>query len=363
MALLLNEIEWGEPLLPAVLDPEWEADMKRRSNPLNVDRRTAPLPWLREACFAFRNCKPVAMPEHLFFVVAMVVAQENSCRYCYGKNRAVLKILGRSEAFIDGVERDLRVAELDEREGALLAFCRNLARSRPRPARAEREPLIQLGYSALAVTEVAAAAARSCFYNRVGTLMACPLELELEQASTGPVEMLKAMGTAMLQRFSAQEEVALQTVPVSAATLAEGAYGSVLATMAGLPWAIDVKAGVDGALASTMLSRTAKALIFAVVARGLACRRTEAEARALLQAEGVDDHEIDAALATLQSRRLAPQESGLLAWARETVNYQTPVIQKQTRQLAAQLGDTAVLEAIGVAGLANYIARMAMLLE
>ena len=112
-----------------------------------------------------------------------------------------------------------------------------------------------------------------------------------------------------------------------------------------------------------MLSRTAKALIFAVVARGLACRRTEAEARALLRAEGVDDPEIDAALATLQSRRLAPQESGLLAWARETVNYQTPVIQKQTRQLAAQLGDTAVLEAIGVAGLANYIARMAMLLE
>ena len=225
MALLLNEIEWGEPLLPAVLDPEWEADMKRRSNPLNVDRRTAPLPWLREACFAFRNCKPVAMPEHLFFVVAMVVAQENSCRYCYGKNRAVLKILGRSEAFIDGIERDLRVAELDEREGALLAFCRNLARSRPRPARAEREALMRLGYSALAVTEVAAAVAGSCFYNRVGTLMACPLELELEHASTGPVEMLKAMGTAMLQRFSAQRQVALQTVPVSAAADGDAGLG------------------------------------------------------------------------------------------------------------------------------------------
>jgi hypothetical protein len=45
----------------------------------------------------------------------------------------------------------------------------------------------------------------------------------------------------------------------------------------------------------------------------------------------MDDAEIDAALATLQSRRLAPQESGLLAWARETVSYETPVIQKHTR--------------------------------
>ncbi|MEO7854367.1 MAG: hypothetical protein ABIR94_19275 [Rubrivivax sp.] len=62
---------------------------------------------------------------------------------------------------------------------------------------------------------------------------------------------------------------------------------------------------------------------------------TARHGRALLHAEGMDDAEIDAALATLQSRRLAPQESGLLAWARETVSYETPVIQKHTRQLAA----------------------------
>lgn len=83
----------------------------------------------------------------------------------------------------------------------------------------------------------------------------------------------------------------------------------------------------------------------------------------MLHAESMDDAEIDAALTTLQCRRLAPQESGLLVWARETVSYETPVIQKHTRQLAAQLDDLAVLEAIGVAALANGIARLAMLLE
>ena len=221
---------------------------------------------------------------------------------------------------------------------------------------------IELGLR-LAVTELAALVASKSFFTRVGTLMAYPLETELERASAGPAEALKAMATAMLQRFSALRESARATAPLDAAVLAQGAFGSVLATLSGLTLANGWKAEVDGALASTVLSRTAKLLIFAVVARALACRHTEAEARTLLRADGMDDPEIDAALATLQSKRLAPLESGLLAWARETVNYQTPVIQKQTRQLAAQLGDTAVLEAIGVAALANGIARLAMLLE
>ena len=112
---------------------------------------------------------------------------------------------------------------------------------------------------------------------------------------------------------------------------------------------------MDVAFASTVLSRPARALIFAVVARALGCMHTEAE--------GMDDAEIDTALATLQSKRLAQNESALLSWARDTVSYLTPAIQKQTRQLAAQIGNTAVLEAIGTAALANAIVRLAMLLE
>jgi hypothetical protein len=29
MALLLNEIQWGEPLLPLVADPAWEAEVAK----------------------------------------------------------------------------------------------------------------------------------------------------------------------------------------------------------------------------------------------------------------------------------------------------------------------------------------------
>ena len=40
MAQLLNEIQWGEPLLAPDIDPVWEAELKRRGgNVSEVDRR------------------------------------------------------------------------------------------------------------------------------------------------------------------------------------------------------------------------------------------------------------------------------------------------------------------------------------
>jgi hypothetical protein len=45
------------------------------------------------------------------------------------------------------------------------------------------------------------------------------------------------------------------------------------------------------------------------------------------------------------------------------VSYDTASIQRKTRALAASLGDAKLLEAIGVASLANATVRLAMLLE
>ena len=104
-------------------------------------------------------------------------------------------------------------------------------------------------------------------------------------------------------------------------------------------------------------------LLVAVVARTLECRRSETEARKLLASEKFDEPEIETTLAALDSKRLAPQDSRLLSWVRDTVYYQTATIQNQTRALAADIGDAAVLEAIGVAALANATVRLAMLPE
>jgi alkylhydroperoxidase family enzyme len=120
---------------------------------------------------------------------------------------------------------------------------------------------------------------------------------------------------------------------------------------------------LKGAFASDVLTVPTKALMFAVVARTLGCPYCEREAFKMLAQEGLGEREIETALSTLQWKGLAPQQSDLLTWTRHTVYYETGKIQPLTRQLGAAIGDAALLEAIGVAALANSTVRLAMLVE
>ncbi|HYM33082.1 MAG TPA: hypothetical protein VEU47_17410 [Candidatus Cybelea sp.] len=364
MAVLLNEIQWGEPIIPPAPDPAWEVEIKRRGGRVaEVDRRVAPNAWVREACLGITIYQPMEISQRLYTIGAMVTAQENSCRYCYGANRAYLKILGYSESLISRIERDVQVAELDEKERGFIAFCRNLARSRPRPARADRDRLIALGYAPAAVQEIAFSIAMGCYYNRIGVLIACPPEHGFERMANGVVGRLIGLAAPLMRRLDGRGRPKQQAGAIDAKTLASGPFGSVVATLAGLQAAMVFKAALDGAFASTVLARSTKALMFAVVARTLGCNHSEAEARKLLSSEGFDATEIETALATLVSKRIPPNESRLLPWVRDTVHYQTVAIQSQTRALVEQIGATAALEAIGVAALANATVRLAMLLE
>lgn len=364
MAQLLANIEWSEPILPPVVDAAWEAEIRRRGAQVSeADRRVAPNPWLREACLDLTTYHASELPQRLFHIGMMVTAQENSCRYCYGANRAYMKILGYSESFISRIERDVHMAELDDKERAFIAFCRNLARSRPRPAKADRDALVQLGYAPLAVHEMAFLVAMGCFYNRIGILLACPPELKFERFANGIGGRLAGWARPLLRLLPARRGHTRPVPPIDPARLHQGPFGPVVATLAGLPAAALLKKTLDHAFASTVLPRATKALMFAVVARTLDCRESEVQARGLLASEGMDAAEIDTALATLYSSRLAPGQSGLLSWARDTVNYQTAAIQRQTRALAGDIGPAALLEAIGVAALANATVRLAMLLE
>lgn len=358
VAQLLSEITWGDSILPSVSDPAWEAEVKRRAGHVSeIDRRAAPSPWVREMCVSVVTYRPVAMPQRLFNIGALVTAQENSCRYCYGANRAYMKVLGYSEDFISRLEQDAALAELDDRARAFVAFCRRLARSRPRPMKAECEALIALGFAPLAVTEMALIIAMACNHNRIGLLSACPPEHGFERMANGFLAPL----TRPLLRMALSLHKPPQPRMLDAGTLCAGPFGPVVAAAAGVPATTIFKAALDGAFASALLPRATKALMFAVVARTLECRTSESEARKLAAAEGFADAEIDSALATLRCARLSPADEGLLAWVRDTVYYQIGPIQKKTAQLAAQIGHPAILEAIGTAALANATVRLAML--
>ncbi len=361
MAVLLSEIQWSEPVLPVAHDVAWEAELKRRgAQVLEVDRRVAPSRWLREAAYAATNYVPIALPERLYRMGSMVTAQENSCRYCYGANRAYMKVLGYSESFIQKVERDVQTAELDDKERAYIAFCRSLARSRPRPAAAERDALLEHGYTPAQVGEIAFVISLGCFYNRVSTLLACPPEQKFERMASGPFRWLLALMIQMMKKFGPGKPA---EVVLDQASLAAGPFGAVVAPLAGLRAGSVMKAALDGAFETGVLSRNAKVLMFAVVARTLGCPHCEAAATRLLLEEGLSQTDIESAMATLRCPRLAQREAGLLAWARDTVYYEPSSIQQKTRALGAELGaDDALLEAIGVASLANGTVRLAMLL-
>lgn len=364
MALLLNEIAWGEPLLASRQDPAWEAEIKRRGGHVfEVDRRIAQNPWLREAALGLTTYHPVAMPQRLFHISALVTAQENACRYCYGSNRAYMKMLGYSEDFIRRIERDMHMAELDEKERVAIAFCRDLARSRPRPSRAASDRLMALGFSRLAVHEIAFLISMGCFYNRVSTFIVCPPERGFERMANGPLGRIigwMAPLTRLFGRFSSSRDA---EAPLNAAELSASAFAPILMPLAGLPAARIMKNALEGAFASPVLGHATKALMFAIVARTLGCALCEDQAMQLLAQDGMDAQEIDAALANLRSDRVPGTQAGLLSWARGTVYYETATIQRETRELGAAIGEAALLEAIGVASLANATVRLAMLHE
>ncbi len=359
MALLLHEIAWGEPILPAVPDPAWEAEIQRRGGRVfEVDRRVTRSPWLREIAFSVVNYRPQSLPMRLFQIGSMVTAQENACRYCYGANRAFMKLMGHSESFIQRVERDVQMAQMDAKERAFIAFCRTLARSRPRPAAAARHTLLTAGFDAAQIHEMAFIISLACCYNRITVLMACPPEDKLERMANGLLGRAMALVVPLAIRFARRPA---DPAPPGAAQLAAGPFGKVIEPLAGTQGGRIMKAALDGAFDAPVLSRQVKLLMFAVVARCLACAHSEREAVKQLLDEDFSHAEIDAALASLHSPRLAAAEAPLLTWARDTVNYETAAIQHKTRMLGAAIGDRALLEAIGTAALANATVRLAML--
>jgi alkylhydroperoxidase family enzyme len=120
---------------------------------------------------------------------------------------------------------------------------------------------------------------------------------------------------------------------------------------------------VDDALASPVLPRATKGLMMAVIGRALGCAYSEGEARRVAQDAGVAPDEIDDVLANLGSPRLPARDARLVAFARETVRYHTPVIQRRVREVTAGLTHEEIVEIVGIVGLANTLGRFSVVLD
>ncbi len=340
MAKLLQEIEWGTPLLEAHSNAEYEAELMRRMSP-----------WLSSTLAGFSEPMKISyVSPRLMGIAYFVTSQENACRYCYGLSRMIMQVWGYSERQIRDLEQEATLADGLTRR--VVEFARKLAKSNPSPAREDREALVAAGLSEEAVAEIAACVVEACFANRTATFLALPPNLALERIPTSP------FGKVFAPFY--RKKLIPRKAPPPEDFRNEGPCAPIIAAAGKTQLAVWLRRVTDGCLASQVIPSRSKKLMLAVIARQLGSRMCEQETRASLVEEGLSEQEIETILSALRSPVLTSVEERLLRWTRETVWYEPRIIQNSTRRLLAELGETITLEAVGTAALFNTLARLSL---
>ncbi len=359
MTASLDQIEWCEmPLVPPIPDPRWEAEfMKRFGRPTTFTRYLTPVRWMLIADEIIESRVTPNISPNLENLISLVVAMDNSCRYCYGAFRSVLKIMGYPERVIRKLEESLAVDELSQKEKLALEFARKVARSAPRASAADLKVLTEAGFSRLQIAEIAYLVGNSSAGNRIATLLAVPPS-EVEGLEAGWIRKLLRPITRRRFRDSMSKVTVFE--PESPY---EGPGLRIIEALNGSPAAGAMARILEEAWQSPITSKRVKALIFAVVAKGLLCPACEEEAANLFRSEGWSDEEITHLLSNLTSERLNAFELKVLRFARETVRYQTRRIQTLAQEFAKGLEREVVIEIVGLVSLANGLARTSSVLQ
>ncbi|HZP43727.1 MAG TPA: hypothetical protein VFD84_19750 [Candidatus Binatia bacterium] len=355
-AAVIASDEWGECLVPRSSVPEDLKAAVRRAIGVVPGwlPRVAPCPWLARAMTALIQ-RPVAFaPPDLCDLIALVVSQDNSCRYCYGMQRTAMRIYGFDDAHIDRLIRDFHAAALPREQQAALEFARRVTRANPRPGRPELEEVLAAGVTREVAVEVVALAALNTFANCGSTLLALPPE-PIQRFTAHP--LFRVVRPLIAWRIRPRPRP-----PEPAPPPAEGPCGRVVGALGRLPSARVLRGIIDDAWASDILPRRTKTLLLGVVGKVLGCQHAEEEARAFLAAD-FSPAEVDDVFTHLHSPRLDAREARLVPFARETVRYQPGAVQRRLREVARGLTVAETVETVGVLALANTVCRLSVVLD
>ncbi|HEX4994142.1 MAG TPA: carboxymuconolactone decarboxylase family protein [Methylomirabilota bacterium] len=361
MVSALEHVAWEPCVLELHRDRTLESYARKRQGiPNPAIGYFAPVPWLARALIDLHPEYGLLMrlDHDVMDLVALAVSQENSCRFCYAAVRAMLWAQGMSRARIQRIEQDLARADLSPRAVAAMAFGRSQSRSGPVGARAARDALRQAGIDADEMREIAYAVALTDFSNRAYTIPAIPARPIERMPDQLHMRLLRPLLNRLLRRSRYPgRPTALEPVPPSP-------YSRLVQAYAGSPIATAVARTLEDMWASPHLTRRCKLLMLAVVARGLACEACAPEISEALQREGVTEATLARVLTHLDAPELDPAERLLVPFARETIWYEPAPMQRRTRLLRERLSGPQLVEAIGVASLANGLCRMgAMVLD
>jgi alkylhydroperoxidase family enzyme len=356
-----TDIAWESCLIEPHRDRALETYARRRLGiPNPAILYFASVPWLARALIDLHPEFGLLMhlDQNVADLATLVVSQENSCRFCYAAVRALLWGQGMSRARIRRMEQDLTRAELPPRTVAALAFGRRQSRSGPQGAHDAREVLRRAGFGADEMKEIAYAVAVTDFSNRAHTIPAIPARPLERLPDQLHMRLLRPLISRVLQRHRSRGRATpLDRVP-------SYPYAGLVRAFAGSPIAPALGRTIEGMWASPHLTRRCKLLMLAVVARGLGCQACEREMGEALQREGLPAAALIQVLTHLDAPDLDAVERLLVCFARETIWYEPAPMQRRARALRDCLSGPQLVEAIGVAALANGLCRMgAMVLD
>lgn len=352
---VLQHVEWESCLVEPIPDPALESYVRQRWGiPNPTFAYFTPVPWLARALIDLHPEYGLLMhlDQTAADLIALVVSQENSCRFCYAATRGLLWALGMSWARIQRMEQDLARADLPPRTMAAVAFGRSQSRSGAAGARAARDALRRSGLGLDEMKEIAFTAAVTDFSNRATTIPAIPAYPIESMPDRLYVRLLRPLLGLIIKRHRYRGR------PTAADAAPPYAYGRLVESYAGSPIGAILARTLAEMWASPHLTRRCKLLMIAVVARGLGCEACAPEVSEALRREGLTESTLAQVLTHLDAPELDPIERLLVPFARETIWYEPAPLQRHTRMLRDRLSGPQLLEAIGVAALANGLCRM-----
>ncbi len=314
----------------------------------------ASAPWLARAVVDLRPEYGLLMhvEESLADLVALVVSQENSCRFCYAALRLLLWAKGVSSKRLERMLQSLDRTNLSARTAAAIDFGRSQSRSDPSSASAARAALRREGFSDEEMKEIAYVVAETDFSNRAHTILAMPARPLEEIPQRLHMRLLRPLLKHRLFRHCHRgQATSLNLVPSEP-------FAGIVKAYAGSPIATALRDTLDGMWASPHLTRRCKLLMLAVIARGVGCETGALGIGQALEREGVDSRLLAELTTHLDAAELDEAERLLIGFARETIWYEPAVVQRSARALLRNLSGPQLLEAVGVASMGNGLCRL-----
>ena len=356
----LQQLSWEQCLLTPERDRAAEAYLKREAGSAPaLTRYFLSCPWASKAMvrLAYENGLLVRLDFETADLVALVVSQENSCRYCYAATRMMMRLLGMSEERMQALEQRLALPDLDPRGAAAVKFARRMSRANPLATVADREVLRQAGFSAEEIRELAYVVACLAFMNRATTIPALSPQAWERAPDQWFYRLLQPLIARMIKRWRRRGQ------PAPPASSAPGSFPDLMRAYQGSPIGPVLADTFRDLWNSAILPRQSKALMLAVIAQGLGCSISRTEAWAVLAADGWSEAKMAGILSHLGGAELDADENALLSFARDTIWYEPAQIQRRARQLHERIGTARFVEALAVTSLGNAVCRLAAVMS